>query len=229
MNLASTFFHTGDLGCGDVDIEAFKASCRAPLFPNRWNTWSLFRTTTDNPSRTELEEKSRAVLDLWFGGIFGRPFQDLATNVELVTFDDPGDGKEPFGRNVDPVARKEDCTQFMYLRPGPYVRVGVRFAYRGTATNMPWPVHRNQLMNSWCPIDCDWMLDRVFPPEDEVIPEPPSTFPNLPGFGTDPQQERWKKFIRRGLIGAGIALTALLFANAYFGAKYGSRAIKELI
>ena len=46
---------------------------------------------------------------------------------------------------------------------------GVGSFSRGTGPDMPWPVHKAQMLGPWCPVQADWILARVYePPADQA-------------------------------------------------------------
>lgn len=124
-------FAVGDLGCAGVDVDAFKRTCRAPMHPEGWNRWLLWRTTRDEPSALDIERSTYAVLGKWF---------ELVENAEGISVPGRGTGKvDNVKIRVVPwdfmapwrvVARREDCT------PLPH-RLGQRRDRRAHRVRLP--------------------------------------------------------------------------------------------
>lgn len=154
------------LGCPGVDVDAWEKANRVKLFPGTWNHWLLARTKRDNPSgKDDIERTLRAVMGKWFSGTpldplltFGGTTRSGAADlIELVAFGDtlsrPGE--------VQNMQRREDLP----LSPPPTVEgapvlVHARFAYRGAAPDLPWPVRKggSVLSSTRCPVNADWIL-----------------------------------------------------------------------
>ena len=56
----------GGIECPGFDVEAFKAACRAPVYPGLINRWILVRTDADNASLVEVKDNAKAQLKHWF-------------------------------------------------------------------------------------------------------------------------------------------------------------------
>jgi hypothetical protein len=66
------------------------------------------------------------------------------------------------------------------LKSGGYVYLEVSFAYRGTHTDMPWPVRAGtrfvQLQSAaQCPVEADWILESVAVASEDAPPEQSSS------------------------------------------------------
>ena len=156
----------GDLGCPGVDVDAFRASCRVPLYPERWNRWLLWRTARDNPSVLDVERSTFAVMRKWFELVeqpsgFSWPGKGEGKIDNLILRMVPYDWTGGWGPSI---ARREQCSPVPMMRPGTGMPLGiaVEFVFRGMATNMAWPVHRPAVIGSYCPIGADWMLARAY-------------------------------------------------------------------
>lgn len=167
----SNFVAVGDIGCSGVDVEAFKKSCRAPLRAEGWNRWLLWRTTRDEPSALDIERSTYAAFSKWF---------ELVESAAGVSLPGNGTGKvDNLKIRVVPwdwsapwrtIARREDCTPLPTVSGSGAIGVVVEFVYRGSGTDMPWPVHKAQMIGPWCPVQADWILARVFEPSAEKAP-----------------------------------------------------------
>lgn len=171
MPAPSGFVAVGDLSCPGVDVDAFKAKCRAPLNPEGYNRWLLWRTTRDEPSALDVERSTYAVLSKWFELVEGPTGVSLpgygtgkVDNVRLRIV--PWDWSVPWRT----VARREDCTPLPTVAGNGAIGVLIEFAYRGSSHNMPWPVHKAQIVGPWCPVQADWILARVYEPSADRPP-----------------------------------------------------------
>lgn len=150
-----------------VDIDAFRAKYRAPLFPGQWNVWTLVRSLEDDPSIEQLQEELTELFgctvvarnlvrtDPWFydrGRIQGLTWGFF--------FPKPGQVNPPaivdwgkLDKSLDAVAEKfqgrkdyevaASISDIPELKsPKTYTVVTVAFIYRGHENSMPWPVNR---------------------------------------------------------------------------------------
>lgn len=204
-------FATGDLFCPGVDIEKFKAANRVPMFPGKWQVWKLYRTDKDNPSAADIEQTARAVVLQWFKTIEAGDVD----HIEVLSGPPAGSKR---------VKRWEDNPSPMSVHAKTPIVVWVSFVYRGTATDGPWPVHKAQVINPWCPVDADWMLGEVWlPDEKKPIPEAP-TVPEI----IRPEVEKAKEWVSSFGEGFGgwlavVALLGVTVAAATFGRALGRR------
>lgn len=161
----------GDLLCPGIDVDAFKAACRIPLYPQQWNVWVCNRTLSDEPDHAEIVEGMEHLLGASsanrFGGVEGNWQHELTgdftwldvldfTGQEITTTSGQVDeealaeklrslGKLAEGHTLTATARREtSCPgQPLPLVKGPTAtKVVVIFFYRGTATSGPWPVFK---------------------------------------------------------------------------------------
>lgn len=168
----------GDLGCPGIDVDAWEKANRAPLFPGKVQRWILVRTDRDNPSiPDDIVQTLKAALGKWFEAT---PFDPLdprgvrglvdSVKVERIS-------RERLTM-TDRVKRREDLTLPPTVEAKVPIWIAVSFAYRGAASDMPWPVRKGgaiQLSSSaHCPVAADWILDQVGePPKAEAPPLPP--------------------------------------------------------
>ena len=167
----SGFVAVGDVGCVGVDVDAFKSKCRAPIHSEGWNRWLLFRTTRDEPSALDIERSTYAVLGKWF---------ELVENAEGISLPGNGTGKVDnvkirvvpwdWGAPWRTVARREDCSPVPTVAGTGAIGVLVEFVYRGTARDVPWPVHKAQMLGPYCPVQADWILASVYEPPSDPAP-----------------------------------------------------------
>jgi len=222
-------FRTGDLTCPDVDVDAFKASCRVPLYPNQWNTWEVWVSTEeikDEDAITNLvrnfmrhvfaEHKSTAIQGTTLG-----PAEYLTVSL--------GPYK---GRTRIPGESRTTlkCEFLPTVRGTEPMLVTVAFVFRGTETDWPWPTlgrwprdFFSPYIRGWCPIDAIAVLeDALQPIPGERVPEVGGTWQDIkdemPDFshGVEVVGETIKKalaftfsramFFAGGLVVGGIAL-----------------------
>lgn len=177
------------LTCPGVDIDTFEQNCRADIFPDMWNHWRLLKSTSDGVTASSPEYE-----------------QDAANQARALLTKIQGEGAI---RHVDvriggeanpwdtPVIqdRNSICAQPMFLEPSTYVpaylQIYVRFVYRGPALHIPWPARKVSNVGlgigigSNCPIGANWLLDAVFAPDQNDVPDsetdsplPPTVDPN---------------------------------------------------
>jgi hypothetical protein len=172
----------GDLGCSDVDVEAWEKENRAPLFPNKVNRWVLVRTLRDNPTPDDLKATLAATFSKWFDGT---PFDAAlpsegttrSANADLIKLEHISKERLSF---LQTARRREQLPGVLpTLKAGEVVWLEVSFAYRGQLVDMPWPVRTGaavQLAKSArCPVEADWMLDSAAVPTVDAPPEKSST------------------------------------------------------
>lgn len=172
----------GDLGCSDVDVDAWEQENRAPLFPNKVNRWVLVRTLRDNPTPDDLKTTLAATFSKWFNGT---PFDAAlpsdnttrSANADLIKLERVSKERLSFPQSA---RRREQLPGILpTLKPGEIVWLEVSFAYRGQLVDMPWPVRTGaavQLKSSArCPVEADWMLDSAAVPTVDAPPEKSST------------------------------------------------------
>jgi hypothetical protein len=194
----------GDLYCPNVDIDQFKQNFRAPVYPEKWNVWLLRRTLRDNPSADAMQSTTEAVFDQWF------KFSNYYGSVDIVNVLSISPNPAELAK-LTPV---RSATQLGV--PGNVVQPGtmvlVKFAYRGSLTDMPWAAWKysfGQFFNNWCPVDADWLLDTVYEPLKDPVPkEMPwweKILPNPPSPGTWPD---WIKNMGYIALGLGVLYVA---------------------
>ena len=172
----------GDVGCSDVDVDAWEKENRAPLFPNKVNRWVLVRTLRDNPTPDDLKTTLAATFSKWFDGT---PFDAAlpsdnttrSANADLIKLERVSKERLSFPQSA---RRREQLPGILpTLKPGEIVWLEVSFAYRGQLVDMPWPVRTGaavQLKSSArCPVEADWMLDSAAVPTVDAPPEKSST------------------------------------------------------
>lgn len=167
--------------CPGIDVDKFKRECVAPIFPNMWNHWRLYRTTRDNPTDEEVKATALGfMLQIFKAFDMGKVRHEDITVVPI----DKQPGENPWNAHIVR-HRGAGCLVEILLghsdyAPG-YRTVYVRFVYRGSRTTIPWPVRKVRAgFASWCPQDADWILDTIFAPSPENVPNEKDD-PLLPG------------------------------------------------
>lgn len=213
-------YETGDLLCPGVDVDKFKEQCQAPVFPNQWNHWRLYRTTRDNPTDQELVESCLAFL----GKITMPMDMGKIRHEDIVVIANNDQHSNPWQTEI--IKNRLECDQTINLAHSDfnpaYRTLYVRFVYRGSRTSIPWPVRKvNAIgLGSWCPLAADWILDSVFAPKQENVPAE-SSDPTLPsyidrGLPNAPELSMGQK---AAVIGLGIGALALALG-------YGIRSVR---
>jgi hypothetical protein len=168
----------GDVGCPDVDVEAWQKQNRVPLFPGKVNRWIVVRTLRDDPTPDDLKTTLAATFVKWFDGT---PFDPVlpsdgttrSATADLIKLERVSKDRLSFPQ---PARRREQLAGMLpTVRPGEFVWLEVSFAYRGQLVDMPWPVRTGaavQLNSSAnCPVQADWMLDSAAVPTVDAPPE----------------------------------------------------------
>lgn len=212
-------YQTGDLLCPGVDVDKFKLECQAPVFPNQWNHWRLYRTTRDNPTDQEVIDTALAFL----GKITTPMDMGKIRHEDIVVIKDNSVHENPWKTHI--IMNRLECTQSIQLAHSDfnpaYRTVYVRFVYRGSRDKIPWPVRKVSSigLGSWCPLDADWILDSVFAPSSVNVPAE-STDPILPGYVEQGVPEVTLDYKQKALLwGLGIGAVAAMVG-------YGIRSVR---
>lgn len=212
-------YQTGDLLCPGVDVDKFKQECQAPIFPNQWNHWRLYRTTRDNPSDQEVIDTALAFL----GKITTPMDMGKIRHEDMVVIKDNAVHENPWKTHI--IMNRVECSQTIQLAHSDfnpaYRTVYVRFVYRGSRDKIPWPVRKVSTvgLGSWCPLNADWILDSVFAPSAVNVP-PESTDPILPGYVEQGVPEVTLDYKQKALLwGLGIGAVAAMVG-------YGIRSVR---
>ncbi len=174
--------------CSGVDVPEFKATCRVPLFPNEWNCWQLWVNDERATSWEAVEDLIHDALRVWFEYGIVAPFNSIPIHDVRLS-------REPYGNadgsQVQRAVRKEDCPLGTTVAGRAPLRVFLRFVYRGQLTNLPFPTFKGSLLvgYSWCPTAADVMVDNVYLPLTDAIPEEPEWYepivPDVPDIDID--------------------------------------------
>lgn len=202
---------TGDLLCPGIDTDEFKKQCQAPIFPNRWNHWRLYRTTRDNPSDQDVIDTGLAFLMQ----ITKASDMGVIRHEEIIVVPGNSNASHSNPWQTPIVDNRMRCVQPIHLANSDftpaYRTVYARFVYRGSRQSIPWPVRKVNALGlaSWCPQNADWILDTVFAPSDVAVPSEKDD-PALPGaidqgLPSAPKLDLGTKFL---LSGIGIVVVA---------------------
>lgn len=170
----------GNLGCPGIDTEAWQKENRAPLYREKVNRWLLARTLRDDPSTTAVTETLNAVFVRWFKGIGVDVLLETESgartnNVDGLVLVNAVRGDRPSLQHK--VKRREDCTLVVPTVEGSkgILWLEVAFNYRGSKTDMPWPIWSAVPLGTEaarvCPVNADWMLVEVSEPAGDAPPE----------------------------------------------------------
>ena len=166
----------GDVLCPGVDVDAWKAQNRAPLFPGKQNKWVLARANDDGLTVADITTSLYEAFEYWFDASVGiiaasedRAKIGEADSVRVVSI-----GEFPQMAAGTIIARKESLSSMPIITGKRVVYVEVTFDYRGTNSNMAWPcftsIWDGKIKGS-CPNSSDWALQYVFQPVKGVEPE----------------------------------------------------------
>lgn len=156
--------------CPGVDLDTYRAECIAPLFPNMWNTWRLYRASTPSTDPAKFADQALAFMTWLDLNVFDGKIRQLGPENIHVGEDNPW--------NTPPMlTRQSVCTVPMSLEASsgqpPYLSAVVRFVYRGVATGTPWPAYKitTPITQSLCPTGARWLLDTVYTPSQKDVPD----------------------------------------------------------
>lgn len=188
-------FRTGDILCPGVDVDEYKASCRVPLFPNQWNVWEVWVSTSSAKTPSQVIDLARNFMRHVFAGhslTFGP--QVTQGPSEYVTasigaYGGFGADNQPKGARGQ-VVRREDltCDVLPTVESGQApMLVTIAFVFRGNETSWPWPTLGNRpasvfdaTQTGWCPINAIAVLQRaLIPVPGERVPEPGGIWQNI--------------------------------------------------
>lgn len=156
--------------CPGIDLDKYRAECVAPLFPDMWNTWRLYKATTPDEDPAKFGDKALAFMTWLDLNVFDGKIRQLGPeNIHV--------GEEnPFG-TTPILTRQTVCDMPMALEATegkpPYLSAVVRFVYRGVAQGTPWPAYKitTPVTQSLCPSGARWLLDTVYAPSQEKVPD----------------------------------------------------------
>lgn len=169
--LDATPGQVGDLVCWGIDIDKFQQTYRIPVFPDKWNVWLLKRTIADNPTTEDLSTSRlsgyvwRVFYYVWFK-VIGGDFDHLKATL---------DPSAKVLQALHPVAAlAANAVPANVVEPSRYILV--QFVYRGSLQDAPWPVSSTYLTGNlaWCPKDATWMVDTVYAPLNQPVPDAPT-------------------------------------------------------
>lgn len=158
-----------------VTIEEFQRRNRAPVWPGKWNVWTLCRTGRDEPSDDDVKETTAAVFAKWFGtnglssvldtaityyGTSAAGSADLIKVESIVPRAGGGDATLlEVAKKADLLEEHRDAgvslTRDSAAGPLQMIRSGgtgpmfvrVRFAWRNSKVySVPWPVWRTGIL-----------------------------------------------------------------------------------
>lgn len=170
---------TGDVLCPGVDVDAYKANCRVPLFPNQWNVWEVWVSTKEAPTRDKAVDLTRNFLRHVFAAhpattapqVTLGPAEFVA--AQLGPYTTPGASGAPRTPRVVAATREglgPSCPVPTVEGPDAML-VTVSFVFRGSETSWPWPTLGNRPASlwdatetGWCPIDAVAVLGRALAP-----------------------------------------------------------------
>jgi hypothetical protein len=193
-------YFVGDAFCGGINIEKFVSECRAPLFPEAWNHWTLLWSLKGAPSKRTLQEWTVKVMRQWFDRwhtkVGNQDFGDF-DHLSVHVGDIGSVPKAPWGEYRVVATPDQTCARYR-AETGIGVNVDgsagvqaveVRFVLRGSARDMPWPVWKPNAtsivspllgFNEWCPNQARVAVIQVREPDQRDVPKE-ERLEDLPG------------------------------------------------
>lgn len=240
FGLAERTAGVADIGCGDVDVDQWKARNRVRLYPSQRMRW-LFAVSKDGrEGMTETE--LRAVFETtifpfnpvflrWFSQVALNPGDVLATqgkidNTKMLAYGTKEEMLDVAARSGLVIAERAEnlpgISTLVVRQPKVYALV--EFDYRSIDTSMPWPVYNGRtLANKWCPLDCDVALSVTFQQTTDAKNIPKETSIANPSTWTPlPSSEEVLKIAGEAAKGAVGDATKVLTTVAIVGAVAGA-------
>lgn len=206
---------TDKITCPGVDVDKYRAECRAHVFRDAWNHWKLLRSTADGLTIDKLSDAAKA-----FMGMVSKDLDGKIRQVEVVVGKQANPWNTPVLENRNGVCMTPMTLRASDFAPA-YYEVFVRFVYRGLENDIVWPARKvgasgaaSTILDSHCPVGADWLLDAVYTPSQEGVPSPEKdkvlpdwTDPYVPDAPADWSLES------KLLVGGGIALGVAVLAG----------------
>lgn len=169
----------------DVDVAGFQALCRMPLRQG-WNLWLLGRTLDDDPPAHDLGVYARRVVQWWFAEVGARTGTVDNFEARVLDRDDWQKSLSELGGGRPIVASSDECDAKLeperldFRGDSGFRVVLVRFVYRGSRKDLPWPVSRAVILPGqpgpttataeWCPKEADWIALAAYEDREDVPP-----------------------------------------------------------
>lgn len=206
---------TDKLVCPGVDLDAFKANCRAKVFRDMWNYWKLLRSSADGITPDKLATAARALMTL-----VSQDAEGKIRHVEVQIGKLANPWETPVLENRNAV-----CMTPMTLRASDYApayyEVFVRFVYRGVENDLLWPARKigaagwaSNTLGVHCPVGADWLLDAIYTPSQTEVPSPESD-PTLPPLAGDIIPDVPDVDLSTKLVVGGLGVLALAAVAGY--------------
>lgn len=197
-----------------VDAGEWEKSNRVQLFPEKLQRWVIALAVDGTESRDDIARIARKFM----GNVFSRGVPALGSDIGTATDFQILDVTSQQPGMPDPTQTREGLDPIPFLKPGPVAFVIVEFAWRGPASEMPWPATRlvgfGRLhgVNSFCPLDANALLVAT---KNLQQPAPPRQLDD-PGLGGGPLGDFAKNI---GSIAATITTTIVVGALAWIVLK----------
>lgn len=171
-------FVVGDLGCGDLDVAAWRSQNRAPVYPGRVQRW-IIAAVFDEP-KGDADAREACLEFLWenFGEswhvytpIEASGVYRVGGRIDLLKFN--AISAQPIVIPSDKRAgRAQDLPHPPMLAGNAVTYFDVDLVWRGSETTIPWPTWNGgqfagQTLTDamkFCPDGCRWMLWQVSQP-----------------------------------------------------------------
>lgn len=157
--------------CPNIDTDAFRLKCRAPLFPNQWQCWKIARTNVDNPTSQDIVSGVHWALRFWFTNILPRGQNPVVAPYDSleITPNPPNDDLVLIASSRD--KERLNCSDYLislqHNPSGKPIEIWVEFVYRGNHKDMPWPCYRvertlSYAIEDFCPVGGQYVVEQIF-------------------------------------------------------------------
>lgn len=160
--------------CYGADLDKYRSECAAPLFPDMWNTWTLFKATTSSDTPAGAADKALAFMTWLNNVVLGGKIRHVTAEAYGARVGEKLDG--PIVTTPPIATRQNVCDILPTLEASsgkpPFYAVNVRFVYRGTEVGTPWPAYKMiaGVKLALCPVGARWLLDTIYAPSQEHVP-----------------------------------------------------------
>lgn len=215
----------GDVGCIGVDVSKWNNANKVPVFRDAFNTWVVKVKTSESYTGAEIQEEIKRIFaDRWFASGYSAMSgsKDVGrAEIQSIRVLNASQPSQILAMYPKPLAAVWSTSgpQLEWRTSGPEVYVEVRFVYRGSMSEMPWPrTVAGYFDASWyCPKETEFGVYTVYEPSYKDVPaeklcDASGSFfkysacrdefwknlgPKIPGFGLP----SWLKVIGYGLAG----------------------------
>lgn len=162
----------GDLGCGGVDVAAWRESNRVPVYPGQYQRWVITAILPDGTGESDARNACLEFLWEQFGESYHVYTPVLAAGtyrvgerVDLLRVSSIGAVPITIP-SADRARRAQDLPEPPTLAGNHVTYFDVMFVWRGTERDVPWPTWSGGVLFGqsitdaikYCPTGTSWML-----------------------------------------------------------------------